>query len=211
MPAVGLLRCDCAPALARRQHRNRSDFSFILCFIAVIFNIRYLPPKISNSKQLPYTMKDFFVKWYNYNAWANDRVLTALQQQRVEDEKILTLMNHILTAQFLWLNRIESLPPPEHKLWSTQKISRLREMATEAANRWNTFIASHEKFSRQMTYHNYTGDLFTNDVEQIMIHVVNHGTYHRGQIAMRLRELGLEPVNTDYITYERVLTGQLKP
>jgi uncharacterized damage-inducible protein DinB len=47
-------------------------------------------------------------------------------------------------------------------------------------------------------------------VEQIMIHLVNHSSYHRGQIAMLLRQNGFEPVNTDYITYDRVISGQLK-
>jgi uncharacterized damage-inducible protein DinB len=43
-----------------------------------------------------------------------------------------------------------------------------------------------------------------------MIHLVNHSTYHRAQIATLLRQGGLEPVNTDFITYDRVVTGQLK-
>ncbi|MFM8742635.1 MAG: DinB family protein [Cytophagales bacterium] len=43
-----------------------------------------------------------------------------------------------------------------------------------------------------------------------MIHLVNHGSYHRGQVAMLLRERGYEPFNTDLITYDRVLLGQWK-
>jgi uncharacterized damage-inducible protein DinB len=43
-----------------------------------------------------------------------------------------------------------------------------------------------------------------------MAHLVNHGTYHRGQVAVLLREKGYDPVNTDFITYDRVLRGQLK-
>jgi uncharacterized damage-inducible protein DinB len=54
------------------------------------------------------------------------------------------------------------------------------------------------------------GKYFENNVQQIMIHLVNHGTYHRGQVAMLLRQKGFEPVNTDYITYDRVISGQLK-
>ena len=44
----------------------------------------------------------------------------------------------------------------------------------------------------------------------IMIHLVNHSSYHRAQIAMLLRQNGFEPVNTDFITYDRVITGQMK-
>ncbi|HMR56073.1 MAG TPA: DinB family protein, partial [Cyclobacteriaceae bacterium] len=63
---------------------------------------------------------------------------------------------------------------------------------------------------RVLKYKNYVGDYYETNVEQIMIHLVNHGSYHRGQVAMLLRQKGYEPVNTDYITYDRVLTGQLK-
>ncbi len=61
-----------------------------------------------------------------------------------------------------------------------------------------------------LKYKNYVGDYYETNVEQIMSHLVNHGSYHRVQVAMLLRQKGYEPVNTDYITYDRVLTGQLK-
>jgi uncharacterized damage-inducible protein DinB len=61
-----------------------------------------------------------------------------------------------------------------------------------------------------MTYKNYVGEDYTNNVEMIMIHLVNHSSYHRAQIAMLLRQKGFEPINTDFITYDRVITGQLK-
>ena len=43
-----------------------------------------------------------------------------------------------------------------------------------------------------------------------MIHLVNHSSYHRAQIAMLLRQKGMEPINTDFITYDRVKRGQLQ-
>jgi uncharacterized damage-inducible protein DinB len=71
-------------------------------------------------------------------------------------------------------------------------------------------VESTEDFNREMTYKNYVGDLYTNNVEMIMIHLVNHSSYHRAQVAMLLRQKGFEPINTDFITYDRVITGQLK-
>jgi uncharacterized damage-inducible protein DinB len=54
------------------------------------------------------------------------------------------------------------------------------------------------------------GDSYQNKIEDILIHVGNHGTYHRGQIAMLLREKGYNPVSTDYILYDRSISKQLK-
>jgi uncharacterized damage-inducible protein DinB len=155
-------------------------------------------------------MKQYFLKLYQYNAWANKRVIKALTTQSVNDSKILSLMGHIVAAQFLWLHRIKGLPPAEVKLWGEYTLLQVTSMAEEAGKLWLEFIESEENFNRELTYNNYVGDPYTNNVEMIMIHLVNHSSYHRAQIAMLLRQHGLEPINTDFITYDRVLRGQWK-
>lgn len=154
-------------------------------------------------------MKRYFLKLYEYNAWCNKRVLSAMSRQGVTDEKILSIMGHIVAAQYLWLYRIKGLPPAQVKLWGKYTLQQLEQMAGEIGAQWLSFIAETDNFDRELTYRNYTGDPYVNNVEMIMIHLVNHSSYHRGQIAMQLRDKGYEPVNTDFITYDRVLTGQL--
>jgi uncharacterized damage-inducible protein DinB len=154
-------------------------------------------------------MKQFFLKWYSYNAWANRSIFECLEKQSVNDEKILTILGHLVSANFIWLNRIKGLPKSEYKLWGQYTLPQLKIMIEEADKLWMEFIGSTDDFNRILKYNNYVGDYFENNVEQIMIHLVNHGSYHRGQVAMLLRQKGLEPVNTDYITYDRVLSGQL--
>lgn len=155
-------------------------------------------------------MKKYFLKLYQYNAWANKRVLGTLVRQNVNDEKIMQLMGHIVAAQFLWLHRIKGLPAPDVKLWGEYKLDQLVTLAEKAGKDWLDYIASTDGFDREMTYKNYVGEPYTNNVEMIMIHLVNHSSYHRAQIAMLLRQKGFEPINTDFITYDRVITGQLK-
>ncbi len=155
-------------------------------------------------------MKEYFLKLYQYNAWANTRVLNCLQRQNVEDEKIFTLMGHIAAAQFLWLHRIKGLPPAEVKLWGNYTLEQLKTMAEDAGKKWLHFVESQDNFNRELSYTNYVGEPYTNNVEMIMIHLVNHSSYHRAQIAMLLRQKGFEPINTDFITYDRVITGQWK-
>lgn len=155
-------------------------------------------------------MKLYFLKLYQYNAWANNRVLNALTRQQVKSEKILSIMGHIVAAQFLWLHRIKGLPPADVKLWGEYNLPQLVQMAEDVGRLWLEFIETTDDFNRQLTYLNYTGDPYVNNVEMIMIHLVNHSTYHRGQIALLLRQKKLEPINTDFITYDRVITGQWK-
>lgn len=155
-------------------------------------------------------MKEYFLRLYQYNAWANARVVGALKQQAVHDEKILTLMSHVLAAQFIWLHRIKGLDPPPYELWKQYTLDELTTMGEEAGRLWLLFVGESISFNRELVYKNYQGMPYTNNVEQIMIHLVNHATYHRGQVALLMRSKGFEPVNTDYITYDRVITGQLK-
>lgn len=155
-------------------------------------------------------MKKYFLKLYNYNYWSNKRALGAIQKQQVSDAKILQLMGHVLAAQYLWLHRIKGLPAPDVKLWGDYSLERLLDMAEDVGKKWIEFVERTDNFDRELTYRNYTNDPYTNNVENIMIHLVNHSSYHRAQVAMLMRQKGYEPINTDFITYDRVITGQWK-
>jgi uncharacterized damage-inducible protein DinB len=155
-------------------------------------------------------MKKYFLRLYQYNLWATRRVLGTLQRQNVSDEKIMQLMGHVIAAQYLWLHRIKGLPAPKVKLWGEYTLNQVTEMAEEIGQQWIAFVESTNDFDRQLTYTNYVNEPYTNNVENIMIHLVNHSSYHRAQVAMLLRQKGYEPINTDFITYDRVITGQLR-
>jgi uncharacterized damage-inducible protein DinB len=155
-------------------------------------------------------MKEYFLKLYEYNAWANKRVLDCMTRQQVNDEKIMSLMGHVVAAQFLWLHRIQGLPPAQVKLWGEYRLPQLVDMASEIGVRWLEFVKTTDNFNRDLEYNNYVGDPYITNVEMIMIHLVNHSSYHRAQIAMQLRQKGFEPINTDFITYDRILRGQWK-
>jgi len=155
-------------------------------------------------------MKKYFLKLYQYNQWANQRVMACLAAQSVAHEKIISLMGHIAAAEMLWLHRVAGLPKPDVKLWANYPLPELSAMLRTADQSWLDYIQANDHFDRELHYTNYTGDPFTNNVESILIHTVNHASYHRAQVALLLRESGLEPVNTDFITYDRVMLGQLK-
>jgi uncharacterized damage-inducible protein DinB len=154
-------------------------------------------------------MKEYFLRIYKYNYWANKRVLKCLSTQHVADEKTLTLMSHVLSALNIWLARIEGRPTTPYILWKQYSLAELEPMAEDIGKKWVTFIEENDNFNRQLTYTNYVGEPYVNNVESIMIHLVNHSTYHRAQVALLLRQHGFEPINTDFITYDRVITGQL--
>lgn len=118
-------------------------------------------------------------------------------------------MSHTLSALFIWLARIQDQSTEPFPLWKKYTLDELDNMASTIGQNWLSFIDTNENFNRELVYTNYVGLPYANNVENIMIHLVNHSTYHRAQIAILLRQKGFEPVNTDFITYDRVITGQL--
>ncbi len=155
-------------------------------------------------------MKEYFLKLYQYNAWANERVINCVRKQEMADGKVLSLLGHVAAAQLLWLHRIKNIPPPAVVLWGDYSLVELASLCEKAGKEWLSYVEGEDNFDRDLHYANYSGDSYINNVQMIMIHVVNHSTYHRAQIAMLLRQKGYEPVNTDFITYDRIVRGQWK-
>lgn len=153
-------------------------------------------------------MRDYFLNLFEYNYWANNRILQLLQKEKVEDEKILTLMGHILAADIIRLSRIKPLDGA-YGLWRAYSLQELSEMQAFASKQWLDYIRSSNSLEENVEYKNTKGQAYVSRISNIMIHVVNHATYHRGQIALLLRQQGITPVDTDYIIYERTITKQL--
>lgn len=91
-------------------------------------------------------------------------------------------------------------------VWPDWKAGELMQVMETNHRNWLAFISDLQPgdFSGMIKYSNSKGDVFENSVEDILAHLVNHGTHHRAQIGQELKRSGLEklPV-TDYIFYIR--------
>ncbi|MBL7865765.1 MAG: damage-inducible protein DinB, partial [Cyclobacteriaceae bacterium] len=59
------------------------------------------------------------------------------------------------------------------------------------------------QFEKVVQYTNTKGQSFSNTVRDILFHVANHTTHHRGQIISDFRQSGIQPLVTDFIFYIR--------
>ena len=64
-------------------------------------------------------------------------------------------------------------------------------------------LVQNKDFSEKIAYTNSSGQNYANTVQEILFHIINHSTYHRGQIMSLLKNNGVEPITTDYIFYKR--------
>ncbi len=152
---------------------------------------------------------------YEFNAWANRRMLGAVAA--VKPEEFLRPMGssfgslrdtgaHIYGAEWVWLERFQgrspgSLPDAEE----FQDAASLQEKCAELDARLQQFVGSltQDDLNRVLEYKTLKFGVYRNPLWQSMQHVVNHGTYHRGQVTTLLRQLGAQPVLTDLMHFYR--------
>lgn len=150
-------------------------------------------------------MKEYFIRLYKYNDWANDRYFTLLKTLDVIPERIQLLMSHTIVAQKLWLSRIVGNPDFSLHIWKTLPLDEIEKMAKENTANWLNYLQSSDEkeFSRTLSYINFQKIPYDSVISDIIIHTANHATYHRAQYAVLLRQNEIDPPNTDFITYAR--------
>lgn len=146
-------------------------------------------------------MKTFFQELFQYNNLFNQEIISVLTKnsERVS-EKCKKLLSHILNAHQIWNCKFQPGQLP-YGAWEIHQIQDLNEI--DKKNFENSILIL-DKFelSQTIQYLNSKGQVFNNSVRDILFQVINHSTYHRGQIATEFRQSGLEPLLTDWIYYK---------
>lgn len=156
---------------------------------------------------------------YAYNRWANDLILDAVEDLSASElsrdlgssfPSIRATIVHLLGAEWVWVARWQGLSPssaPDE--WGDASIGELRAAWREVEDSQEAFLESlgDADLDRIVAYARMSGDTVRSPVRQMLRHVVNHATYHRGQVVTMLRQLGRPAPSTDLITYYRNFAG----
>jgi len=152
----------------------------------------------------------------NYTVWASRRLVEAAAQLTPEeltrdfgasDKSVLGTLVHVFAADRIWLCRVtgSSLPgrllDPERDM----HLSVLETQWPELLNRWKQWVSGLTDTSVVISYRDMKGNPYQTPAWQIILHLVNHGTHHRGQAAGFLRTMGHMPPPLDLIAYYRQL------
>jgi uncharacterized damage-inducible protein DinB len=150
-------------------------------------------------------MTDYFKRLFSFNNWANKEVLACLIANHIEDEKIIRLMSHIAHAQGNWYKRIVN-QQNDVMVWDVMSVEEMSRQLEQNGKHWLDYLnrLQESDFKRSTHYRNLQGKAFINDIQDILAHVVNHSTYHRGQIILSIRNAGYVPPVTDFIQYARL-------
>lgn len=157
-------------------------------------------------------------KHFQYNAWANTKIaeiLTKLSEEELDKEIVSSFPSlkktvlHIWDAETIWLTRLEGgtlagWPSASFKGGKDELLKGF--LAT--SERFADLVSSKDSgfFQTSIAYKNMKGIEFTNAIDDVLHHVVNHGSFHRGQIITMLRQLG----HTDFPAQDLIAFARLQ-
>lgn len=139
--------------------------------------------------------------------WADGRILDALKESETKNKDLLKLVRHVAVAERVWLSRLQGMGSAQYSLWEeVEDLTGIRTMFEENAGQYRVYIEGLEESGLDglIDYANQSGVPFRTSVRDILLQVLLHGQYHRGQINRALRIESAEPVQVDYITFARL-------
>ena len=136
--------------------------------------------------------------------WADAAALEALRTSSGSDARALTIYSHVLGAEAVWLARLAGRPS-DVAVWPVLSLEAAASLAARNAAELDAVLSSlgPDDLGREIDYHTTDGRPFRSTIEDILLHVALHGSYHRGQVALLIRAGGGEPAPTDYIAFVR--------
>jgi uncharacterized damage-inducible protein DinB len=150
---------------------------------------------------------------YNYNHWANQRATSSVTP--LTNEMFIRSMGnsfgsvrdtlaHILGAEWIWLERwLGRSPKALLSASDFPTVEALRQRWEAVRHDQNQYIQTlvPDRLQEEVSYINTKGERYAYALWRQMVHVVNHSSYHRGQITTLLRQMGAEPMSTDLLVY----------
>lgn len=150
---------------------------------------------------------------YSYNRWATHRLLQAAQllspsafsrDLGTSHRSVRGTLVHTLWSEWIWLQRWQGSSPKQIFLDDQYPDAGAIE------SRWGDMERDRQDFITRLTddqllatisYENLQGQRWTYSLGHMMQHVVNHSSYHRGQVVSLLRQLHQSPPATDFLLY----------
>jgi uncharacterized damage-inducible protein DinB len=146
---------------------------------------------------------------WDYTKWADARAFDAVgkltPEQYLKDlgssmKSVRDTVVHLVSAQWIWFSRWKGTSPKA--MWTPGEfpsVAPLQERSKALHAEIEAFVSQQTdpSFATDVTYQNLKGDTLRFPLGALFLHVVNHSTYHRGQVTTLLRQLGAQPVATD--------------
>ncbi|AMA51269.1 damage-inducible protein DinB [Bacillus inaquosorum] len=163
-------------------------------------------------------MSDFSLKLYEYNVWANQQIFSRLKElpkevYRQDMQSVFPSISHVLSHVYLsdlgWievfsgksLSDAMALAEQLKEQTEAKEMGEMEALFLTLSERYTLFLKQKEQLNKPLQIQNPSGGIMKTTVSELVPHVVNHGTYHRGNITAMLRQAGYASAPTDYGLY----------
>ncbi|MGV3656392.1 MAG: DinB family protein [Chitinophagaceae bacterium] len=161
-------------------------------------------------------MKILLSQFSAYHLWASQQLLDVIQPlpQELKDQNIVSsfgsisnTLRHMWDAESIWWQRMklqEQIVRPSDTF--SGSFDELSAALMAQGKLWHEWIMSAQEYmlDHEFIYYNSKKEKFKQAVYQVLLHLFNHATYHRGQLVTMLRQLGVTNIPpTDFIVWSR--------
>ena len=147
----------------------------------------------------------FLRNLFDYDYWANLKTIESLAAVPEGVERPRKFVGHVIGAQRAWLARFSDPNPPAVQPWPVLSLEECSAAIDEMRGQWLALFEGlgPDGLERDLPYRNMKGQEFRTPIRDILTQLTLHGAYHRGQVALAIREAGGKPAATDYILFVR--------
>lgn len=158
------------------------------------------------------------LKMYNYHVWANGVIIDRLKElpKEIYHKEIQSgfssvpkVLSHIYLTDYAWFDIISGKSMNDAMAFTnqlreqveTKSIEEMKKIFLDLAERNKALLNSQEDIEKLIVVENPYAGLLETSISESVLHVVTHGSYHRGNIATMLRQMGHTSVMQDFGLY----------
>lgn len=147
-------------------------------------------------------MNKLFNQFFDYNFYSNKKLIEKCNALSKVPDNTIKLFSHVLNAHHIWNMRLLS-KELKYDVWDLHEVKDWEGIHYENQRTTFEIITNTDDFEKRINYETTEGAFFASDLKDILFHIINHSTHHRGQILADFRANAIEPEGLDYITYKR--------
>lgn len=157
------------------------------------------------------TLADRFRTWYDYERDCNSKALTMLRsvpvasRQSPQFARAVGKMAHLIAARHMWLYRLGAAKDHPDGFFPNATLEQLPAAIQSIESQWVAYLLplTDSDLAAEFTYTGWDGKRRRWTLVDLLTQVFGHAWYHRGQIALLVKDLGGQPIDTDYIFWDK--------
>jgi len=124
-------------------------------------------------------MNALFNQLFDYNFYSNKKIIEKCNTLNKIPEKTISLFSHVLNTHHIWNMRLLG-KELKYDLWDLHEVKQWEDIHYENQRTTFEIITNCDDFETRVDYETTENRVFANELKDILFHIINHSTHHRG-------------------------------